>query len=174
MTLSPIQLKIAAAGLGLAVFLLAMNVSYFSGVKQGENNISARWEAEKVAHRDQLLELKGKIQQQEFAHRQGSMAIAEQLRKTEVEHEETRAALRAEHALRLRISAERGAAYERLAEGGSAERARLAGHATELDRSLEEGRGLVGELQATLGQREAQLKLLGDQIINDRKLLAGQ
>lgn len=171
MVITPLQLLIGKAAGTAAVILLALTMTYHSGYKHGHTKVLKQWAAEQKVRNDALLVLTGKIHQQELANRQESTRIAEQLRKSEVQHEEAVAALNAERAQRLRLSAERASGYQRLAEAGPAERRGLASHAAELDRSLEEGRSLVGELAAALGQREQQLKLLGAQITEDRKLL---
>lgn len=169
----PNQYMLMKLSLAFSALVLAMSACFFSGVTQGENNINARWQKEKLATAEQLVALQGEIKLREFGHRQETARISDQLRKSEDRHEKVSAALAAEHALRLRLSTERAAGYARIAQSGSAECRSLASHAAELDRALEEGRGLVGELQEALGHRDAQLRLLGAQITNDRSLLDG-
>ena len=175
MDLTPPQLKIAkwVAGLALAstVLLLASSALYFSGVTQGENNITVQWQKEKLSHAEEISKLRGEIQQKEFGHRQESARIADQLRKTEVQYEKAISDLSAERAQRLRLSVERAAIYERNAASGPAQCRALASHAAQLDRSLEEGRSVVAELRSALGQRDEQLRLLGAQLTTDRQLL---
>ena len=141
------------------------------GVKHGESTINAKWQKEKRETAEALLVLNGKIKQQEFGHRQETTRIDEQLRKTEDRYEEATSALVAERTQRLRQSDQRAATYAAQAQAGSDQCRSVAGHAAELDRSLEEGRGLVGELKEALGRRDDQLRLLGAQINNDRSLL---
>lgn len=176
-TLTPIHYKITAGVIVilavLSGFLLATSASFRSGVRQGERNIYALWNKDKAEKAEALYQLRGKIQQQELGHRQETARIADQLRKTEAEHEKAVAALDAERTRRLRLSKERADIYARLAKAGPAECRGLAEHAARLDQSLEEGRGLVGELAATVGRREDQLRLLGAQIKNDRNLMEG-
>lgn len=71
---------------------------------------------------------------------------------------------------RLQLSEGRAGVYRRQAEGSRTEQANLAEHAARLDRSLEEGRGLVRELRETLGQRDRTIGILREVIINDRTL----
>ena len=170
-SLIPLQIKLWAAGIAFGLALVIAAVCYFSGVSQGEKNITALWETDKRQQLDAILLLKGKIGQRESDHRRQSDFVANELRQSETNYEKAVAALNAERAKRLRISAERAEIYKRLAEAGPDQSGRLAGYAAELDRSLEEGRSLVGELKETLGQREAGLRLLGTQIKNDRKVL---
>lgn len=178
MDLTPPQLKIAkyfgGVVLAFTVILLASNVLYFSGVTQGENNINAQWQKAKAEHATEIARLQDEIRQKEFGYRQESSRIADQLRKTEDQYEKAVADLSVERAQRLRLSTERASLYQRLSQGGSAQCRDLASHAAKLDRALEEGRGMVGELQAALGQRDHQLKLLGAQLTNDRQLLDKQ
>lgn len=171
MQLTGFQIKIVKYALCSFAVLLALSASYFFGITQGENNINARWSEAKAAHAQELLVLKGRIQERERLHRQETSDIAGALRKTEVNYEKALADLSVERSLRLRLSAQRSAEYERLAAAGSSERGDLARHTAQLDRSLEEGRGLVAELAATVGQRDAQLRMVGAQLLNDRKLL---
>ena len=79
---------------------------------------------------------------------------------------------RAQYDRRLLDSSNRADYYRSLSEAGSAEREHLASYAARLDRSLEEGRYLVSELGATLRLRDAEIKTLAAQIIEDRKLLS--
>lgn len=171
MNLTPIQVKAFLGLLGFTAVGLVMSACFHSGITQGENNINVLWQKDKLEQATKMAELQEKIQKQEFGHRQETDRIAVQLRKTEVDYEKASAALAAERTQRLRLSTERAALYSRLAEAGPDQCRGLASHAAELDRTLEEGRSLVGELRSALGQREDQLRLLGAQIINDRKLL---
>lgn len=171
MNLTDMQLKITKALLSLSVIVLAMSACFLSGITQGQNNINVLWQAEKLKTSSQLAYLQGQIKQQESGHRLETARISDQLRKTEDDYAKATYDLAAERANRLRLSAERATAYARLAEGGPTECRGLASYAARLDGSLEEGRGLVGELQAALGRSDDQLRLLGAQIVNDRKLL---
>lgn len=173
MILPNVQLTLTKLALGFSASLLVMSACFFFGMNLGQNNINVRWQQEKLEHAKALNILTGKIQAKEFAHRQESVQVAEELRKTEGNYEKAVADLRVERRERLQLSAERSAAYKRLAEAGPAGSGDLASHAAKLDGALEEGRSLVGELQAALGQREDQLRLLGAQIVNDRKILDG-
>lgn len=175
MVLTSLQIKIGIAALASSAILLAMSASYYSGhsqgVKTGEKNISVLWLKDQKEQAQKLLALQEEIKQKEFGHRQESARISDQLRKSETEHDQSLAALNADLAQRLRISTERAVVYQRQAEAGSDQCRGLASHAAQLDRSLEEGRGLVGELAATLRQRDEQLRLIGAQLTNDRLLL---
>lgn len=161
-------IKYLACSLAL---ILALSACVLTGVRVGENNINAQWSKEKLATKEAMLVLQGEIKQKEFGHRQETTRISDQLRKTEVRYEEATSALAAEHSKRLQLSAQRAASYAALTETGSDQCRSVASHAAGLDLALEEGRGLVGELKEALGRRDDQLRLLGAQINNDRKLL---
>jgi hypothetical protein len=148
-----------------------MSACYLSGITVGKNAITVKWQDEKLVTAAAISKLQGEIKQKEFGHRQETALISDQLRKTEERYEKATHDLSVEHAQRLRLSAERANVYASLGEGGSAQCRSLAGYAAQFDGSLEEGRSLVGELKAALGRREAQLRLLGAQITNDRKLM---
>ena len=171
MSLIPLHIKLGVAAALIAGSLLITTSAFFSGVAQGEKNINALWETDKRQHLDAILLLKGKIGQRETDHRRQSEFVTNELRQSEINYEKAIVALNAERAKRLRISSERAEIYKRLSEAGSDQSGRLARYAAELDRSLEEGRALVEELTATVGQREEGLRLLGAQIKNDRKVL---
>lgn len=96
--------------------------------------------------------------------------ISNELAAKEKEHAEALAALRADLTGRLQLATTRQGIYQRQAQGSSAERDRLASHAAELDRTLEQGRSLVRELRETVGQRDATIRLLSEQITADRLL----
>lgn len=82
------------------------------------------------------------------------------------------AGIRADYEHRLLLSTTRAGIYQRQAKGSASEQERLAAHAAELDRSLEEGRQLVGELKATIGQRDSAIRALGSMILTDRKFFS--
>jgi hypothetical protein len=110
---------------------------------------------------------------QEVEHQKKQKEIADALAQVRTEHETTLASQRAVFDQRLLQSDRRAQVYQRQAQAGAAAQRDLASHAAQLDRALEEGRDLVRELGSTLGLRDHQLKLLGDQIRADRQLLEG-
>jgi hypothetical protein len=163
------------AFLGLALFPLAAWLViaglWIGGMSHGKHIVQAQWDKERAEYQAKIEALQVDIKNKEAVHRQETAQINGKLRKTEEDHETTVAALRRDLTLRLSVSDRRASVYQRLAEAGPAQCRGLASHTAELDRSLEEGVGLVGELQARLGQREDQLRLVGDQLIADRKLV---
>lgn len=147
---------------------------YMAGMNNGKSQIQAKWDAAGVAQQKQMNILQGEINQKEAVHTQETVGLSDQLKKAQTQHDQAVAALNTEHALRMRQSTARGAVYQREADAGGDQSRDLASHATELDGALEEGIGLVGELQEALGQREDELKLLGAQIVSDHKLVDDQ
>ena len=145
---------------------------YSWGHHNGSKAVQAKWDTESQEHALQVARLEGKVQFQEKDHAQKSAAIQQELETARQTYERRLAEFDAEYTQRLRNSEERSRRYSDLAKGGATECRSLASHATGLDQSLEEGRRLVKEFRATIEQRDAQLKLLGEQIITDRELLS--
>lgn len=75
----------------------------------------------------------------------------------------------AEHSKRLQQLKTREDRYRQLSEATDADRRVLAELATELDRTLTEGRQLVGELRQELVLRNKQLEIIGAQFLAERK-----
>lgn len=171
MELTPIQLKIAKVALFVAPVVLALNIGLMLGNAQGAAGVTAQWESAKNEQLKKIIALKDELARKGEAHRQETTRISDQLRKTEADYETTVAALATERSERLRLSDQRAARYLERAEAGTAECRSLASHTAQLDRALEEGRSLVKELGSTIERRDSELRLLGAQIQNDRKLL---
>lgn len=156
--------------LGVVLFLLGSWL-YHSGSVNGANAVQVKWDAEKKAYAAEIEKLKTGYAALESEHRAETTRITHELAEADKKYEVAIANAKSDYANRLRNSEDRAAVYKRQAQSGAAESQRLASHAAELDRSLEEGRSLVRELRTTLGLRDEQLKALGEQILNDRKLL---
>jgi hypothetical protein len=149
----------------------AFGYGYYRGHKAGTESVQAEWDADKLAARDAHDELVQQLAKQEAAHAQRQEQVAYELAQARESHDADLNALRRVYEQRLLQSTRRSQVYRDQAQAGSDSCSNLASHASELDRALEEGRGLVGELRETLGLRESQIVLLADQIRNDRKLL---
>lgn len=93
------------------------------------------------------------------------------LAKAKREYEITINDLNHEHTDRLRSLQERTNYYRGLSEASTAECRNLGNITTELDRNLVEGRRLVIELRERLELREQELRVIGKQLLADRKLL---
>lgn len=151
--------------LGIAFWLFSW------GLEEGRADVQAQWDQDKLQHQAVIEAFKAELEHKEAVNREQSRQIAEQLASVEADHARSVSALHAGFAVRLRNSEDRATVYQRMSEAGTAERSDLASHAAELDRALEEGRLLVGELRSTLVQREQQLRLVGEQLLADRRLI---
>lgn len=169
-----IVLKKLLPSLVLVGLVLALGYGvYRKGYGSGSADVRAEWELEVQAMREAHDQLVKEYAEREAAHRLENTRITHELSEARRTHDLVLAEQRSAYERRLLRSADRAAVYQRQAEAGAAECRSLAGHAAELDRALEEGRALVRELGETLGFRDQQVIRLGQQILNDRKLLAG-
>lgn len=157
----------------LACFLFtAYSAAVYSlGSHNGAATVKTAWVKEN-ARRDiktaQMEEVNRVLVKQ---HEEDSTFITTELKSYETAYKTSLAAATADYNRRLQFQQTRTGIYRELAEGSTAERERLASYATELDRSLEEGRQVVHELRETVGLRDNQLRQLGKQITADRALL---
>jgi hypothetical protein len=152
-----------AASLLAAVFLL--------GKASGISEVSAEWtEADERRHAI-IQDIALDVAKKEATHLLESEKNSEALIKAKTDYEASLVKLRADLSDRLLVSEERAGLYKRKAQGTTSERDRLAEHATELDRSLEQGRSLVRELGQIVRQHEVTIRILGNQILRDRTLL---
>lgn len=164
-----------AIKIALVVLALGFVVTvYVQGRTHGINKIQAEWDAQKILDAKALKDAQDKIDDAEDKSRQESQRISDELAKVKEDAAAAVAAANVRTALRLRDSEGRAALYMRDAEAGATERANLASHAAQLDRSLSEGIGLVEELRATLELRDGQIRGLAAQITSDRQLISGQ
>lgn len=169
--MNPVLRYTAAGALVLAVVGGALGGSYFLGKSHGEAVVSLKWSEEKRKRDQASLEIQEKNRTLEETNRRLSDQITKELEDHEKRTRQAVDAAVAEFAARLRTSEARAGIYRKQAEGGAAERERLASHAAELDQSLEEGRYLVRELGETIRLRDSQLRLIGQQLMADRSLL---
>lgn len=136
----------------------------------GKSSVQKDWDIEKSNTKLEIARLQGVIDSKEGDHQEASREVATHLSTEKEIYEKARSDAARATADRLRKSEERADLYKRHSEGDAIERERLASHAAQLDRSLEEGRGVVTELKDLVGLRDKQLILLGQQIKTDRKL----
>lgn len=164
--------RAAIAGAGALLVISALSAGiYYLGNTNGVSKTKLEW-AEENKRRDAASSLLvQKNQQLSDENRELTHKIDRELETHEKESKAAIAAAHAEFARRLRQSEGRAGIYREQAEGSALERERLASHAAELDRSLEEGRALVRELGETLRLRDKQIRGLSDQILADRALL---
>ena len=153
------------------VIVAALAGTYHLGKSAGENKVNLAWAKEKKELGDKIIKLQTEIKDNLAAYILESDKNETQLRDAKAEYEKSLSSIRATAADRVRNSEKRADVYQRMSEGAESQRRSLADHAARLDRNLEEGRLVVGELQATVRQRDRELILLGSQILTDRKLI---
>lgn len=155
----------------VAVLLILVYGIYRHGYSEGTADLQVLWDQEREEHEKAIRALEVEYARKEMFHRAENARITHELAEAEKAHDVALAEQRAEYDRRLLGSNRRAEVYQRQAESGAAQCRDLAGHAARLDRSLEEGRGLVADLRRTLELRDEQLRQLGRQILNDRSLL---
>lgn len=167
-------LRLLKVGIPLIGLVIAGLYLYSMGYKASTAHHEAEDNKEKLAMLSHIDQLKDRIASNAQKYNAQSAALSEKLAAAQAEHLSYIASLKSAYALRLRESGERAGIYERMSQASAAERASLAGHAAELDRALEEGRLLVGELRSTLAQRDQQLVVVGNELVNTRQLMEAE
>lgn len=160
--------------LHIVVGLLLVFVTYklyYWAHDNGAESVQLQWDAQKVKDTQAMQDLKDKLSIAEGKHRKETIRISNEISEAKRIHDVELARADAEFQRRLQISESRGQIYKRQAQGGTLTCASLGEHTAKLDSSLEEGRSLVRELGETLRLRERQLISVGEQLLNDRKLL---
>lgn len=172
----PFQLSLVNLLLGAAPLILIGTIGYTvynQGYRSGAAKIQAEWNEDKLARQAIVDELNRKNADLQAKNLTDSQKASEDLADANQTYARAVAGLDSDLALRLRDSEDRAGRYKYLSQASSAERDRLAIHAAELDRSLEQSRSLVKEFRATLEQRDATILTLG-QIIRSERQLMGQ
>lgn len=157
----------------LACFLFAAYSAavYSLGSSKGAATVKTAWDKENARRDIKTAQMEEVNKALLVQHEKDSSFITTELKTYETQYKISLAAAAADYTVRLQQHETRAGVYRKLSEGSTAERDRLASHAAELDRSLEEGRSVVRELRETVGLRDSQLRELGKQIIADRALL---
>lgn len=158
---------ILAAVLTAVIFYVIYNHGYTNGA----NAKQLAWNNEKAQYEKTLKDMQDQMTQNENEHRLEQSRISSDLAEANKKHAVALATVRAEYASRLRDSSERASIYQRQAQAGTVEQRGLASHTAKLDLALVEGIALVRELTETIGLRDQQLILVGEQIQNDRRLI---
>ena len=138
---------------------------------KGQASIQQEWDKDKAAHQQELENQEEKYQTLFLTHKEFSSQVAKTLEEKQDEFEEIIIAIRTDFTGRLHKHEARVQMYQRQAQAGATEARDLAGHAAELDRSIEAGKRVAAELAATVRLRDEQLILLGSQIKADRAIL---
>lgn len=165
------MIKILGAVAVLAALGFSHWYAYDSGAQNGANGIQVQWDRDEKLRTAEINKLKGEIALKEKQHTKVQEELTLELSTATSNYNAALLTAYAEFADRLSTSEKRAGVYQRQARGSAAEQNRLARHAAELDRTLEEGRSLVRELGQTLRQREVTIRALGGIILNDRTLL---
>lgn len=166
--------KLFYAGLLAALIAGTYAMAFKYGEYTGSTEVSAEWKKENDNRDNAYTALEKKNASEREAHQQREKELGDELATTNETFQATLDDYRTEFAGRLLSSETRAGVYQRQANGSAIEQQRLARHAAELDRSLEEGRALVRELGETLGQRDRTIHALGQIILNDRTLFIGE
>ncbi len=145
--------------------------TYNLGYNKGKFNVQAKWDSAELKRKNAETLVMKDNSVKETQHGTKGQEISNDLTELEKIHERTIAVITSDHDKRLRISEQRAKVFESMSKASAFEQASLASHAAQLDRSLEEGRQLVGEFGQTLKLRDGQIRLLGAQIQSDRKLI---
>jgi len=165
----------AKAIIGVLLLLGSIGIlfgSYSIGSKHGQQKVQSQWDIQKESDRVATEKLKASYEKAQAQLRAENAKVSHELAQANKQYEVELTQLRSDYSERLRSSDERAKVYQRHAESGALECRNLAVHAAKLDLSLEEGRSLVRELRATLGQRDNTIRALSQQLLNDRKLLS--
>lgn len=160
-------------GIAIAVAVVALFGSgWYFGSSRAETAAELVAVQKDLDHSRQIGKLKSDIQAASIIHSQEMQEIRDGWTEAQKAHITAVAGIRAEYDGRLLNSEKRAGIYQRQAKGSISEQERIAAHAAELDRSLEEGRSLVEELKATIGQRDSAIRALGSMILTDRKFFS--
>ncbi len=150
----------------------AFALTYKLGTVNGAFVVQAAWDDAEKKRKVAIGKLETEYAVLESTHTTKVKELTDALQRSSTEYETALAGYRADFANRLQLATSRSGVYQRQAQGTAAERDRLAKHASELDRSLEEGRGLVRELRVTLGQRDATIEQLRELILSQQSMLS--
>ncbi|MNQ59263.1 hypothetical protein D3C85_734950 [compost metagenome] len=166
--------KLFWAGALAGLLLASYAFTYKHGEQAGAAKVSADWAGENTRRDEAYAKLKKENADLQTAHTQRQKELSDELAASTATFQATLDGYRIDYDGRLQLATTRAGVYQRQARGSATEQERLAKHAAELDRSLEEGRALVRELGATVEQRDRTIRALGQLILNDRTLLSGE
>lgn len=166
--------KLGAPILAAALFVGGCSLLVKIGKMQGAAEIQSLWDKDAEARKEVIDKLQGRYDLLQSEHKSKVEELTNELQTSTDKFQTTLNGYRLDYDKRMQLATNRAGVYQRQAQGTAAERDSLAEHAARLDRSLEEGRSLVRELRATLGQREVTIRSLGGIILSDRTLLESE
>lgn len=144
---------------------------YHTGYKSGSDHVQLAWNKQKILDTAEAKKQEDKYQLALDVYNTDTGALNVKVLNLQNTTDTEIANIRADYTKRLLLSDTRSKIYHDQAQGSSTQRSGLADYASQLDRSLEQGRQLVQEFRTTLRQRDQQLDILSTQILNERKLL---
>lgn len=150
--------------------LFALYLLYSTGYNNGVGAVEAERNADRAAQALVVAGLNGQLIEKERLHVAETTKIRSDLAGREAAYAADVSRLRADYAGRLLDSEQRATRYRAAADAGPDQCRSLASHAAQLDASLVEGRSVVEELRSTVELRDAQLRLVGSQLLSDRQL----
>lgn len=159
-----IQIKLL---IGLVVLITGISIGFF----WGNNYANTRWENKEKERMAQIEQFQISIRNMEAEANETAAKHEKILTQKETAYTKAINDIASSYNTRLQQSAKRSGIYKQQAEGSDTDRADLASYAAKLDRSLVEGKAVAGELRETVKFRDEQLKVLGQELLNTRKLL---
>lgn len=168
--MTKLLIAVVLAGLVASTYVF----TYKYGEHDGVLDTTKAWDAENDSRDEAYRKLEKENTALQAAHTAKQNELEKQLDEASANYASSLQLVHNEFANRLLSSETRAGVYQRQARGSATEQERLARHAAELDRSLEEGRALVRELGETVKQRDRVIYTLGQVILNDRTLLTGE
>lgn len=156
--------------IGLVV-VICLGGTYSLGYSSGSNDKQLEWNEDIQSYQQKVRELTEQLKNQEKEYRAENTRILLELNNAKKDYEKSVAVLDANYSDRLREYEARAKIYESQAQSGKSQCRNLASYTTKLDKCLTKGRELVKELSRTIELRDNQLRLLGEQITNERELI---
>lgn len=156
--------------IGLVV-VICLGGAYSLGYSSGSNDKQLEWNEDIQSYQQKVRELTEQLKNQEKEYRVENTRILLELNNAKKDYEKSIAVLDANYSDRLREYEARAKIYKSQARTGNSQCRNLASYTTKLDKCLTEGRELVKELSRTIELRDNQLRLLGEQIANERELI---
>lgn len=150
---------------------ITVTLVYSAGVLHGMSNVQKEWDAD--AHARDIVTASYKAENEALRAQNKELVEkhTKELKDVKQSYESRIKLLESEFTRRMQFHENRAQLYRQQAQGGETERRNLADHAAKLDRTVEEGIAVVGELSELIGLRDKQIIVLGDQIRADRKVL---
>ena len=147
--------------------VLIYSTGYFSGSARKERSL-------RDSYRDQVAELINKHREAVDNHIAKQQGHLDEIQEIQNVYNNSLIVMRSEYERRLHESEERGNVYRKRVSSASTECREIAEHASQLDRSLTEGRELVRELRDHIKQSELINSEIVKNLVNDRNFLNGR